>query len=126
MPHLIAALRRPSPILMLYLLVLPAALSAQTGLGDVSPASVPSGTHIRFELPSAGATGLVNAEIVRRSQDLRPPAFSASFARLPDSSVRRQAELEHIPWAGPAIDRIRQHLRTHPQLTRVLKLVAPR
>ncbi len=56
-------------------------------------------------------------------------SFSPAFGQRAAAATRRPDDLahysQHLPLAGPLILRAHQQARAHPQVTRVLKLLAP-
>lgn len=51
--------------------------------------------------------------------------WSSPVSRSRPDHTMQPEDLHHIPLAGPLILRVHQQAKTHPQVTRVLKLLAP-
>jgi hypothetical protein len=56
--------------------------------------------------------------------------FAPAYGKVPHETTWRVGNLEHyvhrLPWAGPIILRIGQQAKTHPHVTRVLRVLKPR
>ena len=133
MPHTLAAHRLLSPGLLFAVLAISTHAWAQrtAPLGDTSfqfihpplrLAQAFTGPPVHFYLRDAGAvpSSGTTMQLARRES-----AFGPIPAKLPDRASQRGDDLDHIPLAGPLIQRISQKTKAHPQLTRVIKFLIP-
>lgn len=92
-----------------------------------NPIALDDARGLKLPRPSTMAEGITRdfGGSARSNRLTSPPGFGEGS----DRTIQRGDDLEHysrhIPLAGSIVLRVRQQARTHPQVTRVLRLLVP-